>query len=62
MLLGMDAIVALGGININRNGEVLLNRSLGLMARERLCIEDTDFQAVFLCDRWVVKWNWKEND
>jgi ribonuclease HI len=57
MLLGMDAITALGGVLIDREGVP----EFGCSASEHVLeIEDPDFVAHFTQGRWVVRWKWKE--
>jgi hypothetical protein len=65
MLLGMDAIAAVGGVKIGGSGLVTFNETAACAAtaepaaKMRLQVQDEDFSAVFAEGKWVVKWSWK---
>jgi transposase InsO family protein/ribonuclease HI len=64
MLLGMDGIVAFGGVTISETGKVEFNSKKEQITcvgqSTSLQIEDTDFSAIFFNGKWTVKWKWKE--
>jgi hypothetical protein len=68
ILLGMDAVTALGGVRIFGNGrvEIAENDSCALAevadVDQRIQIEDTDFTAKFENGKWEVEWRWREED
>ena len=64
VLLGMDAINRLGGVHIKDQGKTIVfgNKDADVISamavREKIKIDNTDFQAVFADERWKVRWKW----
>jgi ribonuclease HI len=63
MLLGMDAVSAMGGVTIEGNGKIWFKKdrdiSLSAAAKtEEIEIKDCDFHAKFSEGKWIVEWNW----
>lgn len=65
LLLGMDAVSALGGVSISgdrRTVTVKPNDFCGAaLSAEELIIKDKDFEAKFENGRWVAAWKWTES-
>ena len=68
LLLGFDAMSALGGVEIDREGRMsLLKNDAGAMASvdqssREVDIADKDFSAVFRDCAWTVAWKGKKFD
>jgi len=71
MLLGMDKICSLGGIIIDKSGEIKFPElsctvptpeNLCALSFEKTIIKDKDFEASFNGKFWTAKWNWKVNE
>ncbi|XP_054285261.1 uncharacterized protein LOC129001833 [Macrosteles quadrilineatus] len=76
MLLGMDAVTAMGGVTIDGDGTITFRDvDIGAMAeaKKELCVKETsengndeiaindcDFNAKFVDGKWTVEWNWKD--
>ena len=67
MILGMDAIIQLGGVEIDVNSNVVFKgdssvAGMGVVSPksvEVLEVNDIDFDAAFDGEHWVVEWKWK---
>ncbi len=59
-LLGMDAIFELGGVFIDKSGNVIFEQCC--TALSSLSIDDVDFTAEFKNNAWTAKWKWSESD
>ena len=62
LLLGMDVIRALGGCVIDDAGVCFRGIKAACAAVKSVGVEDPDFSAVFADGKWVVKWNWNEEE
>lgn len=67
MLLGMDAIGAMGGVHIGVDGSLKFVKSLksnvsfaAELERGSMEISDKDFYASFSEGKWTVEWKWLE--
>ena len=60
LLIGLDVVLALGGVNIDSFGKVcLINQPLcNVSLSADNCIEDDDFSANFVDGKW--KWSMKK--
>jgi len=63
MLLGMDAVSAMGGVTIGGNGNIMFGTrqkiDYGAFAEtEQIEVKDCDFKASFANGKWTVEWNW----
>ena len=58
MILGYDALKKLGGVEIDENGVIRLKQSClqTCVSKVETEINDIDFEAKFVNDRWVVIW------
>ena len=62
LLMGMDAIRKLGGVQVSRDGTrvtFLEQENVSAMSTE-VRIDDKDFEAVFTNGAWTVSWKWVE--
>jgi hypothetical protein len=62
LLLGMDVVRCMGGVQISASGELSFMTQVscvGLSHSKELLIEDQDFVAKFCEGRWLVSWKWK---
>lgn len=61
-IIGMDAILGLGGVQVSEDGVRFEDSSRVCMVscQSKTCIEvkDTDFHAAFDGNKWMVKWEW----
>ena len=71
LILGMDFIQKVGGVYTNGQDVQLcwkkfycntIKESLQDKCEDVLKIDDVDFSAVFMDNKWVVDWNWCENE
>jgi hypothetical protein len=65
MLLGMDAVAAMGGVRISGDSKVIFERDTGIVAAADVTdveINDEDFSALFHDGKWTVKWKWRLDD
>lgn len=65
VLLGMDAVQALGGMSVSADGKrVKFSNSLCAVAVDDLTAEivDKDFVAEFREGSWTVSWNWVDGE
>lgn len=67
MILGMDAIVGLGGVKVGRGVQFGTRDSCVLGAgvvenSDRLEVDGSDFSARFDGRRWVVQWKWSDGE
>lgn len=66
VLLGMDLVVALGGVEVGPGGQVAFPKSGACLAashsvHEGLTITNDDFSATFEDGEWTVAWRWKDD-
>jgi ribonuclease HI len=62
ILLGMDVIMSLGGVQITSTGEPLfvMQRTCAVTALSNdVVIDDKDFVAKFSQGKWLINWKWK---
>lgn len=68
VILGLDAIIHLGGMCVDKNKNVVFNvdssivAGAGATSKKQMIVEDTDFRAEFDGERWVVAWKWREGE
>ncbi|XP_067929784.1 uncharacterized protein [Watersipora subatra] len=67
VILGMDAIAKLGGVNVDVHNGVKFGGevpviSVGTRHQSSLEIDDKDFIAWFDGSAWFVKWKWKDDE
>jgi transposase InsO family protein len=58
LLLGMDAVAMLGGVQVDLAGVRFLGGGSVAAALSDVCIEDKDFVASFRGGAWTVSWRW----
>ena len=58
LILGMDIITQLGGLIIDKNGNVNFNSNNSACAVSCV-VDDIDFDVQFVDRKWTVKWKWK---
>ena len=60
LLIGMDVVLCLGGVNIDSLGKVCLidKQSCNVSVQLHHSTEDYDFSANFDGEKWVVKLKW----
>ena len=61
MLLGMDAIMRLGGLEVDRMGRICFPNTVACASQEKdreVEIEDDDFSVKFGDGKWTAKWKW----
>ena len=58
LILGMDIITQLGGLIIDKNGNVNFNSNNSACAVSCV-VDDVDFDVQFVDRKWTVKWKWK---
>jgi hypothetical protein len=65
MLLGMDAIRAMGGVEIGEDGKASFKRRSMCVLAEKdsaVRIDDEDFVGEFKDGHWTVEWKWNAGD
>lgn len=70
VLLGMDAVSALGGVHVSpeghasfeKTGRAVCSPAVDLSQQRDIQIVDDDFRASYSRGFWEVEWFWKENE